>query len=69
MDQPTRTRLRLTLAVALAVLPRCIRHDFWKQAQPQNDRAKEAMVDRLVAAVEEDFDLVERSDKTYRGWK
>jgi hypothetical protein len=33
------------------------------------DRAKEAMVDRLVAAVEEDFDLVERSDKTYRRWK
>ena len=42
----------------MAILPRGVRHDFCKQAQPHNDRAKEAMVDSLVAAVDEDFELI-----------
>jgi hypothetical protein len=35
----------------------------------QHDRAKAAMVDKLVDTVDEDFCLTERTDKEYRGWR
>lgn len=52
MDAAARKRLRLKLAIALALLPRWVRYDFWRRCEPQHERAQKAMVDALAEALE-----------------
>jgi hypothetical protein len=65
-NHKARDRLHLTPTIALALLPRWARHDFWRQSEPAHQRAKETIVNRLVEAVEADFDLSERIDRSSR---
>ena len=69
MESVIRERLRLTLSIALSLLPRWAKHDFGHRAEPQHGRAKEAMVDALVEALERDFEVDDKADRPpYRGW-
>jgi hypothetical protein len=34
------------------MLPRWVKQDFWRQAEPQNGRAKEKMVDEIITVVD-----------------
>lgn len=40
MHEAARKRLRLTLSVVLAMLPRWAWHDFWRGCEPQHERAQ-----------------------------
>ena len=69
MESSIRERLRLTLAIALSLLPKWAKHDFGRRSEPQHGRAKDAMVDALVEAIEQDFDVGDKAERPpYRGW-
>ena len=69
MDSTVRERLRLSLAIALALLPRWVKHDFAKRGEPQHGRAKDAIVEAVLGAVDQDFEVGEKPEKDrYRGW-
>jgi hypothetical protein len=36
MEDKLRDKLRLMIGIKLALLPRWVKHDFWRQVQPQN---------------------------------
>ena len=69
MDSAIRERLRLSLAIALALLPRWVKHDFGKRSEPQHGRAKDAIVEAVLGAVDGDFEVREKTERDrYRGW-
>jgi hypothetical protein len=70
MEDKLRDRLRLNLLIKLALLPRWVKHDFWRQPQPQNDTARAKMVDAILDTVDEVAALVnkEKPHYHYRGW-
>jgi hypothetical protein len=69
MDSAIRERLRLTLAIALSLLPGWVKHDFAKRGEPRHGRAKDAIVDAVLGAVDGEFDLAEKAERErYRGW-
>jgi hypothetical protein len=69
MDAAVRNRLRLTLTLALSLLPRWARHDFWRQAQPQHDRAQHTMVAAILDRLEAEFEIAVKAERgLYKGW-
>jgi hypothetical protein len=60
MEDKLRDKLRLMLGIKLAMLPRWVKHDFWRQAEPQNGRAKEKMVDEIIAVIDETVEVGEK---------
>jgi hypothetical protein len=59
MEDKLRERLRLMIGIKLALLPRWVKHDFWRQAQPQNEQATKKLVDTIVTVIDETVDVVE----------
>ncbi len=52
------------------MLPRWVKHDFWRQCQPQNDRARAKMVEEVIAVIDETVDVAEKEKPVrYRGWR
>jgi hypothetical protein len=52
MDEPARKMLLLHLRIALGMLPRYIRHDFWRTCEPQHPRAVDKIADHVTMAGE-----------------
>jgi hypothetical protein len=46
------------LGIKLTMLPRWVKHDFWRQAEPQNGRGKEKVVDEIINAIDETVEVV-----------
>ncbi len=69
MESALRERLRLTLSIALSLLPRWTKHDFAQRSQPRQGRAQESIVEALIEAVDGEFDVADKSERPeYRGW-
>ena len=60
MDDKLRKQLHLRLRTKLGLLPRWVRHDFWRQSQPQNEQATKTLVDTILAVVDEEVDVAEK---------
>jgi hypothetical protein len=61
MEDAVRKRLRLTLTTGLSLLPRWFKHDFWRQCEPQHDRAERHIVEALIRRIEDEYDVRERA--------
>lgn len=57
MDDATRASLRMTLAIAVSMLPRGVRHDLWRVCEPQHERAKTAVVEAMMKQIEFAFEV------------
>lgn len=69
MESAIRERLKLSLAIALSLVPRWVKHDFANRGEPQHGRAKEAIVDAVLGTVDQEFDVAEKEEREpYRGW-
>jgi hypothetical protein len=66
MDDKLRKQLHLRLRVKLGLLPRSVKHDFWRQSRAQNEHATKTLVDTILAAVDEEVDVVEKGGLHYR---
>jgi len=62
MDDKLRKQLHLRLRVKLGLLPRSVKHDFWRQSQPQNEAATKTLVDTILAVIDEEVDVAEKKD-------
>jgi hypothetical protein len=63
MDDKLRERLHLMLRIKLTLLPRWMKHDFWRQSQPQNEHATHRLVDAIIATVEEEVDVTAKNER------
>ena len=63
MDDKLRERLHLMLRIKLTLLPRWVKHDFWRQSQPQNERATHRLVDTIIETVEEAAEVEEKGSR------
>ena len=61
MDEPTRSKLLFAFRMALAMLPRYLRHDLWRVAEPHHQRAVDRIAETLAAKVDEDFEIETRA--------
>ena len=60
MEDKVRDHLRLMLGIKLTMLPRWVKYDFWRQAEPQNGRAKEKMVEEIITVIDDMVEVVEK---------
>lgn len=63
MDDKLRSKLHLRLRVKLGMLRRWVKHDFWRQSQPQNEHATHRLVDTILATVDEEVDVAEKTER------
>jgi hypothetical protein len=66
MDEPARKTLLLHLRIALGMLPRYIRQDFWRTTEPQHQRAVDAIAEHLTKTVDEHFEVQAKPRKPIR---
>jgi len=57
MNQGTREHLRVILSVALALVPKRIRRDWNERVTAKTEPAKAEIVDRLIAGIDQHFDV------------
>ena len=76
MTDASRKSLLLSLKIGLDLLPRWMKHDLWRQCEPQHTRAVERISETLVSRIENDFTLVAKPPRDtgsaahlYVGWK
>ena len=62
MDARTREHLRVILSIALALVPRRIRKDWAERVTAKTEPAKAEIVDRLIAGIEQYFDVEHKPD-------
>jgi len=67
MDDKLRDELRLMLRIKLTLLPRWVKHEFWRQSEPANERATHRLVDEIVQTVDETVEAKERRGRRERG--
>jgi hypothetical protein len=60
MENKLRDHLRLMLSIKLTMLPRWVKHDFWRQCSRGNEQATKKRVDTIVTVIDETVDVVER---------
>jgi hypothetical protein len=63
MEDKLRSKSHLMLKVKLTLLPRWVKHDFWRQCQPQNEYAINKLVDTIIATVDEEVDAAEKESR------
>jgi hypothetical protein len=56
----------LTLRIALGMLPRYVRHDFWRTCEPQHQRAVDKIAEHVTTAVDEHFEVQAKPRKPIR---
>jgi hypothetical protein len=70
MELPVQIRLRLCISMALSLLPRYLRHDFWRITEPQHQRAHHAITEAIFARIDREFEVTVKErprEPTYRG--
>jgi hypothetical protein len=58
--ESSRKRLLSTIGIALAMLPRYLRHDLWRITEPQHTNAVNKIAETLTAKIEDQFELQEK---------
>jgi hypothetical protein len=61
-------RLLLTLKIALGMLPRYLRHDLWRTAEPQHTRAVDEEAETVAARIEEGSEVEAKPRKPGLSW-
>lgn len=70
MEARIQETLRRCVSLALSMLPRYVRHDFWRQCEPQHQRAQDHIIEEVVARLDSEFEIALRvrpPDPTYLG--
>ncbi len=62
MDRATREHLRIIIGVALALVPPRIRQAFAQKPTGISEPAKDAMAERITAAVDQLFEVKQKPD-------
>lgn len=50
-------RLKLCVSITLSLLPRWVKHDFWRITEPQHQRAHDAMTEAILSRIDKDFEV------------
>jgi hypothetical protein len=66
MDEPARKTLLLHLRIALGMLPRYVRHDFWRTCEPQHQRSLDEITKCVIEVVDEHLEVQVKPRKPIR---
>jgi hypothetical protein len=57
MPPDVRARLKLCVSIALRLIPRWARHDFWRITEPQHQWAHDAIVEAILSRIDSEFEI------------